>query len=292
MAAAAFSLLAALLYAAASVLQHRAAVAAPREQSLKVGLLGHLAHNPWWVAGVAADGGGYVAQFLALGHGPLVIVQPLLVSGLLFALPLGAALSHRRITTRELWAAAAVVVGLAALLVAAYPEQGQSDATGRAWAALLLATLVPAALLVVGALRVPTLKPVLLATSAGVLYGLTAALTKVTAHQLGNGITHALTGWQLYVLIAVGVVGMVLTQSAFQAGPLKASLPALTVADPMVSVLIGITAFHEHVDQDPLRIAVELVGAVVMVGGVIALAPQIAQDRDVPPQVVVSAERR
>jgi drug/metabolite transporter (DMT)-like permease len=275
-----FSLVAALLYAAASVLQHRAAVDAPRDQSLRVGLLGYLARKPWWVAGVVADGGGFIAQFLALGHGPLVIVQPLLVSGLLFALPLGAFLGHRRITTRELWAAAAVVVGLAALLIAAYPEAGHPDATGRAWTVMLLATLVPAALLVAGALRVPSLKPALLAASAGVIYGLTAALTKVTAHQLGNSVGHALTGWQLYVLIAVGVVGMVLTQSAFQAGPLRASLPPLTVVDPVVSAVIGITAFHENVDQDPLRIAVELLGALVMVVGVIALVPQIAQDRE------------
>jgi drug/metabolite transporter (DMT)-like permease len=278
-AAAVFSLVAALLYAAASVLQHRAAVDAPRDQSLRVGLLGYLARKPWWVAGVVADGGGFIAQFLALGHGPLVIVQPLLVSGLLFALPLGAFLAHRRITTRELWAAAAVVVGLAALLIAAYPEAGHADATGRAWTVMLLATLVPAALLVVGALRVPSLKPALLASSAGVIYGLTAALTKVTAHQLGNSVAHAVTGWQLYVLIAVGVVGMVLTQSAFQAGPLRASLPPLTVVDPVVSAVIGITAFHENVDQDPLRIAVELLGALVMIVGVIALVPQIAQDR-------------
>ncbi len=277
-----FSLVAALLYAAASVLQHRAAVEAPHEHSLRVGLLGYLARKPWWVAGVAADGGGFVAQFLALGHGPLVIVQPLLVSGLLFALPLGAFLAKRRITTREVWAAGAVVVGLAALLIAAYPEAGHADATGRAWVVLLLATLVPAALLVAGALRVPSLKPALLATSAGVIYGLTAALTKVTAHQLGNGVGHALTGWQLYVLVAVGVVGMVLTQSAFQAGPLRASLPPLTVIDPVVSAVIGMTAFHENVDQDPLRIVVELLGALIMVGGVVALAPQIAQDREGP----------
>ena len=285
-----FSLVAALLYATASVLQHRAAVEAPREQSLRVGLLGYLARKPWWVAGVAADVGGYIAQFLALGHGPLVIDQPLLVSGLLFALPLGAFLSHRRITTRELWAAAAVVVGLAALLIAAYPEPGHDNATGTAWAVLLLATLVPAALLVAGALRVPSLKPALLATSAGVIYGLTAALTKVTAHQLGNGVSQVLTSWQLYVLIAVGVVGMVLTQSAFQAGPLRASLPPLTVVDPIVSAIIGITAFHEHVDQDPLRMAVGLIGALVMIGGVVALAPQIAQDREPETGTVVHAD--
>ena len=279
-AAAVFSLVAALMYAAASVLQHRAAIAAPREHSLRVGLLSHLARQPWWIAGVVADGGGFVAQFLALGHGPLIIVQPLLVSGLLFALPLGAVLAHRRITLSELWAAAAVVVGLTALMLSANPEAGRDQASASAWTWLLIATLVPAVLLILGAVRVPSAKPALLATSAGVIYGLTAALTKVTAHQLGNSVGSVLHGWQVYVLVGVGLVGMVLTQSAFQAGPLKASLPALTVADPMVSALIGMTVFHEHVDQDPLRVAIELIGAALMIGGVIALAPQIADDDD------------
>jgi hypothetical protein len=95
-----------------------------------------------------------------------------------------------------------------------------------------------------------------------------------------------LTSWQFYVLIAVGIVGMVLTQSAFQAGPLRASLPSLTVADPVVSILIGITAFHEHVDQSPLRIAVGVTGALVMGWGVVALASHIADDRDAAPGTV------
>jgi drug/metabolite transporter (DMT)-like permease len=276
--AAMYSLVAALLYAAASVLQHRAAVAAPREQSLRVGLLGHLAQQPWWIAGIVADGGGFVAQFLALGHGPLVIVQPLLVSGLLFALPLGAVLAHRRITAGELWAAGAVVVGLAALLLSAYPEPGTTTVHLSAWTILFLVTGIPVGAMVVGAVRLPAAKPALLASAAGVIYGVTAALTKITAHQLGMSLGHMLGSWQVYVLVGVGVLGMILTQSAFQAGPLKASLPALTVADPVVSALIGITVLHEHVDQDPFRVVVELLGAALMIGGVIALAPQIAQE--------------
>ena len=280
MSAAVFSLVAALLYAAASVLQHRAAVEAPQEHSLRVHLLGHLAVQPLWLAGVAADGGGFVAQFLALGHGPLIVVQPLLVSGLLFALPLGAVLSHRRITVGELWAATAVVAGLAALMISAAPEAGHANASSTAWTWLLVATLVPAAGFVVVALRVRSAKPALLATAAGIVYGLTAALTKVSAHQLGQSVHHLLVGWQVYVLVGVGVIGMILTQSAFQAGPLKASLPALTVTDPIVSALVGMTAFHEHVDQDPLRIAVELIGAALMIVGVVALAPQIVEDEE------------
>lgn len=289
MTAAVYSLVAALLYAAASVLQHRAAVGAPREQSLRVGLLGHLAVQPLWIAGIAADGGGFIFQFLALGHGPLIIVQPLLVSGLLFALPLGAVLAHRRITIAELWAAAAVVVGLTTLMISAMPESGHDNASGTAWTWLLIATLVPAALFVLGGVRIPSAKPALLATAAGVLYGLSAALTKVTAHQLGSSVGRVVTNWEVYVLVVVGVVGMVLTQSAFQAGPLRASLPALTVTDPIVSALIGMTAFHEQVDQNPLRIAIELLGAALMIYGVVALAPQIVED-DTPPTLPILEE--
>jgi drug/metabolite transporter (DMT)-like permease len=275
-----FSLAAALLYAAASVLQHRAAVEAPREQSLRMGLLGHLAQQPWWIAGIAADVGGFIAQFLALGHGPLVIVQPLLVSGLLFALPLGALLAHRRITASEIWAATAVVVGLAALLLSLAPESGTSSVTLGSWVVLFIATGIPVALLVAGAVRRPAAKPLLLASAAGIIYGLTAALTKTSAHQLGHGLGHLLGSWEVYALVGVGLFGMLLTQSAFQAGPLKASLPALTVVDPVVSILIGITVLHEGVDTDPFRLVVGLIGATVMIGGVIALAPQIAQDDD------------
>lgn len=280
MIAAPLSLVAALLYATASVLQHRAAVAAPLERSIRAGLLTHLVRRPWWLAGVAADGLAFVVQFIALGHGPLVVVQPLLVSGLLFALPLGAWVSGRHIQAREMWAGAAVVVGLTALLLSANPGNGRSDARPGVWVMLLVATLVPVGILVTVAERRPGLKAPLLAASAGALYGLTAALTKTTAHLLGLGLGHVLGSWQPYALIPAGIVGMVLCQSAFQAGPLGASLPLLTAVDPLVSIAIGVTAFHEHIDQDPLVVVAEVLGLVLMVGGVLALAgsPLIALD--------------
>ena len=274
------SLLAALLFAVASVLQQRAAVAAPTDHSMRPRLLTHLLGEPWWLGGVAADGLAFIVQFIALGHGPLVVVQPLLVSGLLFALPLGAWLSGARIEARELWAGAAVVVGLAALLLSANPGDGRPDARSGAWAVMLVATIAPIAILAVAAARRPAWRASLLATAAGCLYGLTAALTKATAHLLGLGVGHVLSSWQPYALIPAGVLGMVLCQSAFQAGPLRASLPLLTAVDPLVSIAIGITAFHEHVSQDPFRVLVEIVGVAVMIAGIGALgrSPLIAPD--------------
>lgn len=264
--------------------QHRAAVEAPQERSLTPGLLTHLIAQPWWVAGISADAGGFVAQFVALGHGTLVLVQPLLVSGLLFALPLSAVVSAGRVRAYELWASALVVGGLAALLLSANPERGHQAIRLADWMLLLVATTVPVAVMVVLALGRPALKPALLAAAGGVLYGLTAALTKATAHFLGIGPVRVLESWQLYALIVAGAVGMLVTQSAFQAGPLRASLPLLTIVDPLVSIMIGVTVFHEHVDQDPLRVVVEGVGIALMAVGVFVLgrSPLIAPDEGPP----------
>src|SRR3984893_19043155 len=98
-----------MLYALASVLQHRAAIAQPQEKSMRLSLLGRLVTNPMWLAGIVADGLAFLFQFVALGHGSLILVQPLLVCGLLFALPLGAWFAHTRLTRQD-WAGAAGVV--------------------------------------------------------------------------------------------------------------------------------------------------------------------------------------
>jgi hypothetical protein len=60
-------------------------------------------------------------------------------------------------------------------------------------------------------------------------------------------------------------------QSSFQAGDLEWSLPALAVANPVVSLIAGTVAFHEHLSASagalvtlPVRLAVTLVGVVVL----------------------------
>lgn len=45
--------------------------------------------------------------------------------------------------------------------------------------------------------------------------------------------------WHLYGLVVVGGTTMVLNQTAFQSGPLAAPLTALTLVDPILSVVIA-----------------------------------------------------
>lgn len=259
------SLAAAFLFAVASVLQHRSATLESHEHSMHLSLLGRLIRQPAWLMGILADVGAFVLQFVALGHGSLVLVQPLLVAGLLFALPMSAALFRRRVRATEWLGAAGIVVGISLFLVTANPGPGRPGTATLDWVAILAATLGPAVVLVILAGQSPgTRRAIMLGSATGLVYGLTAALTKAVAHLLSRGILHLLTGWQTYMLVVVGIASLVIAQSAFQAGPLRTSLPILTVADPVVSIVIGALAFGESIGGGVGRRFGEVVGLVVL----------------------------
>ena len=266
------ALLAALMYALASVLQQRGAVRQPIETSMRLGLLTGLARNGGWILGLACDVGGYVLQFIALGHGPLVVVQPLLVCGLLFALPLGAAWAGRSLHARDWVAAVAVCAGLAVFLTVSSPAKGSTQVDGVSWLALLLGSAaVATALVAPSSGRPPWQRSMLLSAAAGVIYGASAALTASSAHLLDSGVVVLLESWQPYVLAAAGVVGMLVSQSAFQAGSLDVSLPMMSVVDPVVSIVIGATVFGESISDSPAAVSLEAASLLLMTAGVVML---------------------
>jgi drug/metabolite transporter (DMT)-like permease len=261
------------MYALASVFQQRGAEAQPAEHSLKLGLLVRLLRHKGWVFGLACDAGGYVLQFIALGHGPLVIVQPLLVCGLLFALPIGAAWAGRHLRPVDWVGAVLVCMGLAVFLTIANPSSGRDNARPTVWVILLVVDAVATgALVAVSFGRHPRGRAVLLSGAAGIIYGAAAALTKTSSHLLSHGLLHAALHWQPYVLIVFGLSGMVIGQSAFQAGTLDVSLPTMTVADPVVSIIIGLMAFNEGISSSPIAVCFEVVGLLIMSAGVFMLA--------------------
>ncbi len=240
---------------------------------MRIGLLTRLVRNPVWLLGVSFDGLAYALQFVALGHGTLVLVQPLLVCGLLFALPLGAWLDGSRMTSGDWTGAAALIVGLSAFLITASPGRGHAEAANRDWILLFLVTGVAIAGLVLAARRGGSRRrAALLAAAAAINYGLTAALTKAAAHLLNGGVVMLFESWEVYALIVGGVFGMLLAQSAFQAGALDASLPVLTVVDPVVSILIGAFLFGETVRSGLIPTTIELVALVLVTAGVFALS--------------------
>ena len=91
-------------------------------------LLLRLARRPVWVGGIVADGLGFLSQAAALAIGRLVVVQPVLATSVVFALPLGAKITDQRISRRDVTAAVIVTAGLAVFLVVGNPEGGRDNA--------------------------------------------------------------------------------------------------------------------------------------------------------------------
>jgi drug/metabolite transporter (DMT)-like permease len=280
-------------YALASVLQQRAASEAPPELSLRPGLLLALVRRPLWLVGTLTDGGAYVLEAAALAFGSIIVVQPLLVTGLLWALPLAAIGRPERVTRREWIPAIALVIGLAVFVTVGDPHGGRSQASGLAWILTTLALTIPVALAVLAARGAPPgRRALLLAFAAGCVYGLTAALTKSTLDLLDRGVLDVFTHWQPYALLAAGFVGFLLNQSAFQAGHLAASLPAMAVTDPVVGCCIGVTLFGETLGATGAGAVLATAAAVVvMTIATVSLArsPLVTHEHEPEPQPAVAS---
>lgn len=263
------ALVAALLFAVASVAQQRAAAAVPEGSALMRSLL---RSKRWWAA-IVGDVGGYGMQVLALSFGAVLVVQPILVSSLVFALPLSARLNHQRITGRAAATALVLVAALVTFLIVGDPTAGEETAPLREWLVPLAILLSIVALATLAGLLVPNPsgRALALGLAGGALFGLAAALTDRVVTLFGDGLGAVLTGWQTWALVAAGLLGFYLQQRAYQAGPLAASLPAAAVAEPLAAAFLGLTALGEQLRTDGAGLIVVAASVVVMCVATVAL---------------------
>lgn len=269
----ALALTAALLFALGTVLQQAEAAKGSDDEALSLRFLLSLARRPRWLAGIGADAGGFAVQAAALGIGRLVVVQPLLATTVVFALPLGRRLTGQHVTRRQLAAAAAVAAGLAAFLVLADPEGGRQDATTGAWVAAFAVAAAFCVPLVAASRRAdPALKATFLGTATGILWGLSAGLTKAVVEDLDEGVLSLLADWHLYALIVVGYASMTLAQASLQTGRLAPAVATQSVLDPLASVVLGVVAFRESLHDTPAELIGSLAGMAMMIAGLVVLA--------------------
>jgi hypothetical protein len=157
--------------------------------------------------------------------------------------------------------------------VAGHPQSGGSPASElRLW--LVLGVVAGLALvLVTVAKRLPLFEEAtLLALAAGLLYGLQDALTRNTAQKLDHeGLGAVLTTWQPYTVVAIGVVGLLLVQSAFEAAELRMSLPALTAAQPIAGIVCAVGFLGDRLRVTPSALVWESLGLLAIVTGVVLL---------------------
>jgi hypothetical protein len=265
------------------VLQQEAARHAPRGDFLSPRLLLDLARVPHWLGGIALMIAGTALGAAALGAGRLSVVEPLLATNLLFAL----ALSRRRTRQplgRQGWSGLVLLAGgVAAFLVAGQPHGGTpADDVVRPWPVVGAMTAL-ALLLTARARRCPGSAPVLLGLAAGLLYGVQDALTRLSGQRFdAGGLPALLTGWQPYGVVLLGVTGLILVQSAFEAGPLRASLPALTAAQPLAGIVCGVGFLGDRLRTDAGALAWEAGGLAAVVTGIVLLGLHPAMPQGCP----------
>ena len=105
--------------------QHQAAGQAPDSASGARGLMLHLVRRPLWWFGQSL---GFVALILhasALGSGPIALVQPIAIMGMVFAPPIRAAMSRHWLPRGEVVAIVTTFAGLVAFLLATAPSESE-----------------------------------------------------------------------------------------------------------------------------------------------------------------------
>jgi hypothetical protein len=277
------ALAAAICNALNVVTQHIASISDPGH-SKGWRFVRYLLSNPLWLFGWVALAGAFAFQAWALHIGQMSVVQPLLVTELVFALVL------RRFWVRQqiravTWTAAAATCGTLALFIAvSEPTGGSAVPTSSAWVGAVAATAGAASVLALCSLRgSPVRRAALLGAAASVLWALVAAFIKATTDTLTQyGLGGMFAHWPIYALAVAGLAAEYLNQAAFHVGPLSASQPFLVVVDPIVSIALSVWIFDERFTDDALRVVIAAVAFAAMCVAVLVLvrtAPA-TMDRD------------
>ena len=267
------AVLAAAANAAGSVLQRAGARHQPEGSRLSTGMLWHLVGQPVWVLGVLAMLSGLVLQAGALATGPIVLIQTILISELAFVFVLSSVVFRTRLPAREWSALAGLGAGVALLLYSLSPSDGSAlGVTAGLWILGCAVTLAAVAAMVVrGYRRDHAPRAAHLGIAAGMWFGFTAVLVAGITAAFEHGFSGVFAAWQTYAMLVAGPAGFFLLQNALRAGPLVASQPGLTLANPLVALGWGVAVFDEEV-RGGVWILGEIAGAAVVAGCTLLLA--------------------
>ena len=279
-----FALVAAFSNAVNLLTQHAASIRAPKQvKGWRLGL--YLARQPLWLLGGAAAVGSYIFQALALHNGPLSVVQPVLITELIFVLVLRQVWIHQDVA-RAAWAAVFIVcISLAVFLAAAEPSGGKPAPDTAEWlSAVLVFGGAVALLVVVGWRGHPVRRAAVFAAAAALCWAMEATFLKAATDTLASfGIAGMLIRWPVYALVGAVIAGTLLQQTALHVGPLSVSQPILIITDPFASIILSVWLFDERFTNSPVRIAIAIVAFAVMAFGVTVLSRTAPQDLDPSP---------
>ncbi len=248
---------AAFFFAASSALKHISAGSLTPVERIHFGHLAQFVRatitHRFWLAGIACDVVALTLQVIALHLGALAVVQPILISGLVFALLMRRLSGPEHLTGRQFGWAGLMTLCLGGFVVltghGGAAASSHVDRLPALVAALVGATLAAGCIGLGRKYAAHGGSAALLGVAVGLVYAATAALLKALSDIAVQSPAHLLISWQLYATLATGAAGLLLNQLAFQAGPLAVSLPATASVDPLASIVIGVAVYDEHVNR-------------------------------------------
>jgi drug/metabolite transporter (DMT)-like permease len=270
----AIALIAAALSGAGLVLQQQSAEQLSKCYFLRLRLITELLHKRRWLAGIGIMAAGQGLSIWAIGHLELSVAEPLLATSLLFALLLAVPLTGQRLQRSELVGAVLLSGGVAALSVSrSVNSQGMRFGSEAYWPAAAVIAVIAFFFLRAGWRRSGQLRATLTGIASGLTFGIADALTRQTVGTAsGHPFVAVLTSWPVYSLVAASVIGLWLMESSFNAAPLNASLPAITAAEPVAGIALGVVIFGDVIRISPAMLALQSAGIAALIIGVILVA--------------------
>jgi drug/metabolite transporter (DMT)-like permease len=284
---------AAFSFALGSALQQRVAGGSTPDEESHGSFLVRIAGHPSWLVGLVLSAVAFALHAFALSRGDLALVQPIIVSGIVFAVVIRAALERRFPPTSTLVWLVITWAGLALFLAVRPPTADEAPQNGLG--AVLVGVGVALALVgmaVASRTKAPQVRGAVLAGVSGVLFGLVAGLVKLVLARLGDGFGAVLGSWSLWVLVVTGLWAVLLNQRAYQATRLSVTTPILNVVQVAVAILFGLLVLGEDPGQSPGIVAGEVAGLALVIAGVIKLASADAPASSAEPAPAMEEEAR
>lgn len=269
----ALAALASVLFNSAVVIQASEARAVPQEHGLRLSLIGRLLRRPRWLLGAALGLTAFPLQTIALLWAPLTAVQPADAAGLLVLLFLGARLLKERVGRRELFAVAAIVVGIIVLTIAAPKREVTQVDSSDVLLPMLLVGLIAVFPLVLR--RRVGADSIAVVIGAGFAFALGAFCAKVVADAIDSHQWGAVVAI-LVVAALASIVGTVTEQTALQRRPATQVAPIIFAIELIVPVALAVLVVGEDWERSS-TVGVAAAFALV-VGGAYTLgrAPTVA----------------
>ena len=269
------TLVAAVLLGIGFVLQQYAARQEPESRFLSLRILTDLLRKPRWLIGIGCMVAGQLLAAYSIGHAALTLVEPLLTTYLLFALLLAVPMSKQAVRWTEVAGALLLCAGVALLSVSRSTKPiGLSFGSFSHWFVAAIIAGIAFVAVQAGQRAGGPARATLTGLAAGLVFGIQDALTRQTLEimQGHHSVSVLLTSWPPYCLLGAGIVGLWLMQSAFSAGPLHASLPAIAAGEPVAGIALGIVVFGDRIQITPGLLAIEAGGIAALIVGVVMVA--------------------